>query len=198
VKHLQFRLLTLMVLVAITALAAWRYTMKRRAAELARQSAELAWRSAEFATKAEQHRAKMGDHFNRLIWAHGISFRGDELPEVGPLDTLEKTPQDFERQLRYLEQFYGYGLTESQRKRRDLTEQFQANQMLTLLWLRYEVHMYFKYRRAAAEPWLQVAPDPPEPPLGALPPREKGWWKNPDLPETFAAYSRMLTPCAPE
>ena len=193
--RLRFRLLTLMILVAIAALAALGHTMKRRSAEHRRQSAELARRSAEFNVMAEQHREKIYDHHNRLDWAHGISFRGDGIPCYRPLD---QTPQDSERQLRYLEQFYGYGLTESQMKRRDLNEQFQAQQMLTLLWLRYEVHMYFKYRRAAAEPWLPVGPDPPKPPLGPYPHLAEGWWKNADLPVRFAEYLKMLTPCAPE
>jgi hypothetical protein len=191
----RFRLLTLMIFVAITALAAWGVTMKRRAAERARQSVELARRSAEFTARAEQHHQRIDYHQDKQLWAHGISFRGDEIPVTRSVD---KTPQDAERHLRYLEQFYGYGLTERQMERRDLTEGLQAEQMLTLLWLRYEVHMYFKYRRAAAEPWLPIAPGPPKPPFGSSPPQEKEWWKNRELPVRIAEYLKSLTPCAPE
>ncbi len=43
-----------------------------------------------------------------------------------------------------------------------------------VLSIRYEVHMYFKYRRAAARPWLPVDPDPPVPPLDPLSPLARG------------------------
>ena len=49
---------------------------------------------------------------------------------------LDQTPQDSERQHRYLEDFYGYGLTEGDPARRDLTESDQARRMLLLLWIR--------------------------------------------------------------
>jgi hypothetical protein len=192
--RLRFRLLTMMILVAITALAAWGYTMKRRSAERARQSAELARRSAEFTAKAEQHHLMLSEYVYRLISGFGRSFRGEELPWYGALD---ETPQEADRRLSRLEEFYGYGLTKREMERHGLDEYLRAQQMLTLLWLRYEVHMYFKYRRAAARPWLAVDPDPPNPPLGPLPPRERGWWKNPDLPDRFAEYLKMLTPRAP-
>jgi hypothetical protein len=191
----RFRLLTLMIFVAITALAAWGVTMKRRAAERARQSVELARRSAEFTAMAEQHRQQIRKHYHRLVSALGLSFRGEEFPEIRDLD---RTPQDSEQYLRYLERFYGYGLTESEIERHGLNEYLQAEQMLTLLWLRYEVPMYFKYRRAAAEPWLPIAPDPPKPPFGSSPPQEKEWWKNRELPVRIAEYLKSLTPCAPE
>ena len=194
-KRLRFSLLTLIILVAIAALAAWGYTMKRRSADLARQSAELARRSAEFTVIAEQHHLMLHEYDYRLISGFGISFRGVEFPCYEPLD---QTPQEADRHLSDLEKFYGYGLTERDMERHGLNEHLQAKQMLTLLWLRYEVHMYFKYRHAAARPWLAVDPDPPKPPLGPLPPREKGWWKNADLPVRFAEYLKMLTPRAPE
>jgi hypothetical protein len=179
-----------MIVVAMTALAAWGYVLRRRSAEFA---SALRRRSAEFASKAKQHDVKLFELSLNLM-PQG-SFRGDLLPVFGPLD---QTPQDSERQLRHLENFYGYGLTECDMARRDLTKSGQARQMLLLLWLRYEAHMYFKYQRAATRPWLPVDPDPPAPPLGPYPPSGDEWWGDGKLQRIIAEYLRILPRREPE
>jgi hypothetical protein len=190
VKRFRFRLLSLMIVVAMTALAVWGYAMRRRSAEFA---SAIKRRSAEFASKADQHRAKLFELKLNLMAA--VSFRGDVLPVVGALD---QTPQESERQLRHLEDFYGNGLTERDLARRDLTKSGQARKMLLLLWIRYEVYMYFKYRRAATRPWLPVDPDPPVPPLGPYISEGDESWSDRELQARIAEYWKTLPLRVPE
>ena len=70
--------------------------------------------------------------------------------------------------------------------------------MLRVLWIRYEVHMYFKYRRAAARPWLPVDPDPPVPPLDPLSPLAREWWRDGELRAKIAEYLQTFSHRAPE
>jgi hypothetical protein len=184
-----------MIVVAVTALAAWGYVLRLRSAESASRASQLKLRSAVFASKANQHHINIELSIN--LGPNG-SFRGDLLPVFGALD---QTPQHSERQLRHLEDFYGDGLTESDLARRDLTRSSQAEQMLRLLWIRYEVHMYFKYQRAATSPWLPVDPDPPVPALGPYPPprlRDDEWWKDGELQAKIAEYRKSFPNRVPE
>jgi len=162
-----------MIVVAMTALAAWGYALRRR--------------SAEFASKADQHDRNIFEL--TFLFPRGISF--DESTRQVGYD-LTKTPQDSERQLRHLEDFYGYILTESDLAERQLTKSEHARQMLRLLWIRYEVHMYFKYRRAATRPWLAVDPDPPVPPLDPYSPLAREWWRDGELQAKIAEYLKTF------
>jgi hypothetical protein len=203
VKRLRFRLLTLMIVVAVTALAAWRYELRRRSAEFA---SAMKRRSAEFASKADQHNRNIVEL--AFIVSGRTNFTGSiMLPLQHDPSDLTRTPQDSERQLRYLEDFYGYGLTENDLAKRRLTKRGQAQHMLRLLWIRYEVHMYFKYRHAATRPWLPVDPDPPVPPhgctypdgqLGPCAPPDDEWWRDGKLQMIIAEYLKTLPPLVPE
>ncbi len=192
-KRFRFRLLSLMMVVAMIALAVWRYELRRRSAESAEFASVMRRRSAEFASKANQHRKKI--IVFQVNFNAGISFSTGEVP-VFP--DLTETPQDSERGLRYLEHFYGDELTESDLAQRGLTKRDQVSQMLYLLWLRYEVYMYFKYRRAATMPWLPVDPDPPLPPLGPHPPPDREWWRDAELQRKIAEYRKTFPNRVPE
>ena len=178
-KRFRFRLLSLMIVVAMTALAAWGYALRRR--------------SAEFASKADQHDQNILQL--TFLFPRGISFDEGTL-SVGC--DLTKTPRDSERQLRHLEDFYGNGLTESELAENRLTKSELARQILRVLWIRYEVHMYFKYRHAATRPWLPVDPDPPVPPLDPLSPLAREWWRDGELRAKIAEYSKTFPNRVPE
>jgi hypothetical protein len=179
VKRFRFRLLSLMIVVAMTALAAWGYAIKRR--------------SAEFASKADQY----AEDIFELTFLFPKSIHYDE--SILPIgDNLTKTPQVSERQLRHLEDFYRYVLTESDVAERRLTKSEHARQMLRVLWIRYKVHMYFKYRRAAARPWFPVDPDPPAPLLDPYSHLAREWWRDGELRAKIAEYSKTFRNRVPE
>ena len=183
-----------MIVVALAALAAWGNALRRRSADLdstlrirsAELNSALKRLSAEFTSKARQHHEKIAEFYINLSVA-GRWWSRDK-GKIPASRALDQTPQDSERQLRHLEHFYGYGLTT-----RD-----QAGRTLLLLWLRYEVYMYFKYRRAADRPWAPVDPDPPVPPLDPYLPQDEEWWRDSKLQMRIAEYLKILPNLVPE
>lgn len=171
VKMFRFRLLTLIVFVAITALASWGYTLKRR--------------SAEFASKASIHLEILKQLHLRFFFGGNHLTGEDAAPQATP-DFAYDVPIS-ERQLRDFENYYGYGLTTKGEGRRTLL----------LLWFRYEAYLHAKYRRASKRPWFSPGPDPPEPPAGPVPPADREWWMSREWPIRIADYLKII-PNVPE
>ena len=93
-KGFRFWLLSLMIVAAMIVLAAWGYALRRR--------------SAAFVSKADQY----DRHIFELTFLFPGSIHYDEI--ILPIgSSLTKTPQVSERQLRHLEDFYRYVLTEN-------------------------------------------------------------------------------------
>jgi hypothetical protein len=184
-----------MIVVAMTALAAWRYELRRRSAKSAEFASAMKRRSAEFTSKSDQHHATLFELYLNLHPGNGISFSGSEMPVRSALD---QTPRESERQLRYLEDFYRDGLTESDLARRGLTESDRTRKMLHVLWLRYEAYMYFKYRHAATRPWFPVDPDPPVPPLGPYFAQGDESWRDRESQAKIAEYRNAFPNRVPE
>ena len=124
-KGFRFWLLSLMIVAAMIALAAWGYALRRR--------------SAAFVSKADQYDRQIFE----LTFLFPGSIHYDEI--ILPIgSSLTKTPQVSERQLRHLEDFYRYVLTENDTAERAWTKSEHARQMLRVLWILYKVHMYFE------------------------------------------------------
>ncbi len=110
-KGFRFWLLSLMIVAAMIALAAWGYALRRR--------------SAAFVSKADQY----DRHIFELTFLFPGSIHYDE--SILPIgSSLTKTPQVSERQLRHLEDFYRYVLTENDTAERAWTKSEHARQML--------------------------------------------------------------------
>jgi hypothetical protein len=184
----RFRLRTLMIVVAIIAIAAYGDVLRRRRAEYLRRAAALAM--------PEQASRGARDSNKKMLTEFKEKFEQRKDWERRNVDQLKRMAEDdllsseTQAKWRDLQRMAEQSLGESEQRQDELTSSVNAE---IARWSRSYDHfsaLRRKYERAARYPWLPVSPDPPDPTFPELtrPP-------EPIPPNTLDA---QLLPAPPE